>query len=62
MNHAAYKTKTRKMTAASLRFVIDDCREAIHAMPDNPKCGEYQDEICYCSEELNRRHLALLNA
>jgi hypothetical protein len=55
VNHSEYIAKTKKMDEASLRYVIKDCQEAIKAMPDNPKSGYYQDEICYCSMELNRR-------
>ena len=55
MNHSAYQKKTKKMTIESLKFVIKDCQEAIEANPDNPKNGDYADEICYCGMELKRR-------
>ena len=32
-----------------------DCSRALEAMPDNPKAGQYQDEILYCAMELNKR-------
>ena len=43
------------MTVESLRYVIKDCKEAIEANPQNPKCGEYEDCILYASQELTRR-------
>jgi len=55
-DHAAYQKKVKKMSIGSLRFVIRDCQDAIAAMPDNPKCGHYADEISYCSMELKRRY------
>lgn len=39
----------------SLRYIIDDCKAALDAMPDNPKAGQYEDEIHYCAAELRRR-------
>ncbi len=55
MNHAAYMQKVKKLSIESLRFIIQDCREAIEAMPNNPKNGYYMDEIHYCSMELTSR-------
>lgn len=54
-NHAEYQKKVRKMSEDALRFTITDCREAIKANPNNPKCGQYQDEINYCGLELAHR-------
>lgn len=59
MNHSAYIAKTRTMSAITLRFIIKDCQEAINAMPNGINAGYYQDEIHYCSMELNRREKAL---
>jgi len=53
--HSDYIKLCKKRSIDSLRYVIDDCRAAIQAMPDNPKCGQYQDEIAYCFMELKRR-------
>ena len=53
--HSDYMDKCRTRTVESLRYVIEDCRSAILAMPDNPKAGQYQDEIHYCHMELRRR-------
>jgi hypothetical protein len=39
----------------SLKYIIQDCKDAIEAMPDNPKAGQYADEIHYCAAELRRR-------
>ena len=55
MDHAGYMRKTRKMSPAELRFVIEDAKKAILAMPENPNCGYYQDEIHYCAMEIERR-------
>jgi hypothetical protein len=55
MNHSQYIKDCKKMSSESLRYVIQDCKNAIEAMPDNPKAGHYADEICYCGMELKRR-------
>lgn len=55
MNHAAYQKSLRTKSEESLRFIIKDASAAIQAMPDNPNCGYYLDEISYCQMELNRR-------
>lgn len=55
IDHAAYQRKVRKLSEASLRFIIRDAGEAIKAMPVGPKAGYYADEINYCIDELNRR-------
>jgi len=53
--HSEYIAKTKRMDDESLRYVISDCRNAMDAMPDNPKCGQYADEAHYCAMELRRR-------
>lgn len=55
LDHNAYPKLCRTRSEAELRFVIADCQAALRAMPDNPKAGWYQDEICYCADELARR-------
>lgn len=55
IDHAAYQRKVRKLSEASLRFIISDARKAIEAMPDGPKANYYADEINYCASELHRR-------
>lgn len=55
IDHNAYPRLCRTRSEAELRFVIADCRAALRAMPANPKAGYYQDEICYCADELARR-------
>jgi len=55
INHSEYQKKVRRMTEASLRFVMRDAAEAIKANPDGHKAGYYADEINYCSMELARR-------
>jgi len=39
----------------SLKYIMFDCSRALEAMPDNPKAGQYQDEILYCAMELKKR-------
>ena len=53
--HSAYMAICRKRDSASLHYVRVDCRKAITAMPSNPKCAQYMDEIHYCTMELHRR-------
>lgn len=55
IDHAAYQRKVRKLSDASLRFIISDARKAIEAMPEGTKANYYADEINYCASELNRR-------
>ncbi|MBI9018019.1 MAG: hypothetical protein JEZ07_12250 [Phycisphaerae bacterium] len=56
MDHSKYQRAIRRKSDAVIRFIIDDCREALRAFPENPNAGYYCDEICYCSAELKRRH------
>jgi hypothetical protein len=53
--HSDYIKLCKTRSIESLRYVIDDCRAAIQALPDNIKSGQYQDEINYCLMELKRR-------
>lgn len=53
--HSEYKEMVKTMPTDSLRYVIQDCRNAIEAMPENPKCDQYMDEIHYCAMELRIR-------
>lgn len=53
--HSDYMKLCKKRDNAELRYVIEDCRAAIEAKPENPKCGQYMDEIHYCAMELKRR-------
>ena len=55
MNHTEYMNKVKKLSEESLRYIIKDCREAMEAMPNNPKNGYYADEIHYCAMELAKR-------
>ena len=55
MNHAEAKRKAKRMSKDALEYTIKDCREAISAMPDNEKNGDYADTIHYCRDELCRR-------
>ena len=55
INHAQYQKNLKKKPIESLRFIIEDCKESLRAMPDNPKAGVYMDEINYCMMEISRR-------
>ena len=55
INHSEYQKKVKSLSNDCLRYIIKDCKEAICAMPNNPKNGYYQDEIHYCVMELNKR-------
>lgn len=55
IDHDKYMKKVKTMSMESLLFTIRDCKDALNAMPDNPKSGYYQDEIHYCAMEINRR-------
>lgn len=59
MDHTNYQKKVQNLTIAELNYIILDCKEAIQNLPDNPKNGDYQDEIHYCAAELQRRRKAL---
>ena len=55
MDHTEYPKTLKSKDNSSLRFIINDCQQAIAAMPDNPNCGYYADEIHYCAMELAKR-------
>ena len=52
INHVEYPKSLKTKSAEELRWIIKDCKEAMNAMPCNPKNGYYQDEINYCANEL----------
>ena len=54
-DHNAYPKKLKKLTLKTIRYIIQDCREALKAMPDGDNAGYYADEINYCTMELNKR-------
>ena len=58
--HSEYMAKVKTMPTDSLQYVIKDCRNAIEALPENPKCEQYMDEIHYCAtcENPTHRHIA----
>ena len=53
IDHKEYQKKVASLSVDELRFIIRDCKEAIAAFPENPKCGYYTDEIHYCTMQLN---------
>ena len=44
-----------KKDSQSLIYILRDCHDAIHALPDNPKCAQYMDEMHYAGMELKKR-------
>jgi len=55
INHAEYQRRVHTLPSSSLRYIIQDAREAIAANPGGPKDGYYTDEVLYCAAELRRR-------
>ena len=55
MDHTMYPLRLRGLSLSSLYFIISDAQAAMRAMPDNPNNSYYADEVCYCTNELNRR-------
>lgn len=55
IDHKNYPKQLRHKSLSALLFIIKDCKEALEAMPDNPKSGYYADEISYASMEIHRR-------
>jgi hypothetical protein len=53
--HTQEINRVKKLTDEMLRYNILDCREAIAANPENPKCGQYTDTMHYCYAELRKR-------
>jgi hypothetical protein len=58
IDHRAYQTKCKRLSSDSLRYIINDCQEALAANPEGHKAGYYADEINYCSMELSARKRA----
>ena len=70
IDHIEYPKRIRNLSSDQLRFIIQDCREALRliswpshctdvaaeaVMQNCIKSGYYADEINYCAMELNRR-------
>ena len=53
--HTEYMAMVKTLPTESLRHIIEDCRNAMEAMPSNPKWGQYADEVHYCHMEIKRR-------
>ena len=53
--HTNYMRLCKLRDDGSLLHIAEDCRQAIEAQPDNPKCSQYMDEQHYCNMELHRR-------
>ena len=55
--HTQTIERYRDLDIEYLKYIMLDCRQALNAMPDNPKAGQYMDEIHYCLMELARRRI-----
>ena len=55
MDHNEYPKSLRDKSWAELNFIVQDCRRAMEALPDNPKLDHYADEIAYVASEKARR-------
>lgn len=55
LDFAKCEARARKMSKPALQWSINDCKEAIAAMPDGHKAGYYMDEIHVYAAELKRR-------
>ena len=53
--HTEYMAMVKTLPNESLRYIIEDCRNAMAANPSSPKWGQYADEVHYCHMEINRR-------
>ena len=53
--HSENQRVCRNRDIESLRYVLEDCRNAIYANPENPKCSQYADEAHYFGMEITRR-------
>jgi|TARA_R110000744_G_scaffold219843_1_gene338580 hypothetical protein len=53
--HSQYLELLKSKSVDSLKYVIDDCRKAIEANPENKNNSKYSDEIHYCHAELKSR-------
>jgi hypothetical protein len=55
IDHTAYPKSLLQKSEASLRYIIQDAKEALFLMPECDKAGYYADEINYCAMEISRR-------
>lgn len=55
MNHTEYPKQLKNKSIAELRFIAEDAKKAVQAMPDGINAGYYLDEINYCMNEINKR-------
>ena len=61
IDHTNYPKQLRRKSLPALLFIIKDCKDALAAMPENPKAGYYQDEIHYAAAEVQLRQRGLVN-
>lgn len=54
-DHVAAREFVKSLDDFALQFVLDDCSDAIDAMPDNIKAGHYIVIGYLCDQETRRR-------
>jgi hypothetical protein len=55
MNHTEYPKSLKSLSDEQLKFRMRDAHEAVMAYPEGENSEYYQDEVCYCSDELFER-------
>lgn len=53
-NHRLLMSWVENLEVSSLNHILTDCRNAVEAMPDNPKAGHYTDTAHYIGMRLTR--------
>ena len=53
--HSETIERLQYVSTDTLCYMIQDCKRAMAAMPENPKCGEYADTIHYAGMALKQR-------
>ena len=55
--HTTLMSYVAKLPTSSLSHILEDCRDAVAAFPENGKSGHYEDTAHYCAAEEKRRIL-----
>lgn len=50
-----YTKRMHRNSNDTLRYIVQDCKAAIEALPTNPNCAYYQQEIDACESVLKKR-------
>ena len=55
MNYLSLKESLSAKSNDELEYISNDCKEAVHAYPENPKCSQYNLTAHLCDCELHSR-------